>query len=194
MLMFGWDFEVGAWSRFWICLIKICVRICDMTSRNYFGKQNSTLGSVVPLAMLLYNMYHLIIDNKMWKPFKSYSSASFFCVGILSTESFKWGQEVHYILLVFPQAAHVHAPLLVQDVITINIVTNKHIKLDSFKTLRTHKKIHLHKFSSQSSSFYPETPSAIKLSPRMHFFLTIFDKYFPHLWLGMWQRQEKDKD
>ena len=165
-----------------------------MSLRSYFGKQNSTLGSVVPLAMLLYNMYHLIIDNKMWKPFKSYSSASFFCVGILSTESFKWGQEVHYILLVFPQAAHVHAPLLVQDVITINIVTNKHIKLDSFKTLRTHKKIHLHKFSSQSSSFYPETPSAIKLSPRMHFFLTIFDKYFPHLWLGMWQRQEKDKD
>ena len=51
ILMFGWDFEVGAWSRFWICLIKICVRICDMTSRNYFGKQNSTLGSVVPLAM-----------------------------------------------------------------------------------------------------------------------------------------------
>ena len=49
MLMFGWDFEVGAWSRFWIYLIKIC----DMTSRNYFGKQNSTLGSVVPLAMFI---------------------------------------------------------------------------------------------------------------------------------------------
>ena len=51
MLMLGWDFELGAWLRFWICLIKICVRICDMTSRNYFGQQNSTLGSVVPLAM-----------------------------------------------------------------------------------------------------------------------------------------------
>ena len=38
MLMFGWDFE------FWN-LIKICVRTC------YFGKQNSTLGPVVPLAM-----------------------------------------------------------------------------------------------------------------------------------------------
>ena len=24
-------FEVGAWSRFWRCLIKICVRTCDMT-------------------------------------------------------------------------------------------------------------------------------------------------------------------
>ena len=36
--MFGWDFE------FWN-LIKIYVRPC------YFGKQNSTLGSVVPLAM-----------------------------------------------------------------------------------------------------------------------------------------------
>ena len=36
MLIFGWDFEVDAWSRW--NLIKICV-------------MNSTLGSVVPLAM-----------------------------------------------------------------------------------------------------------------------------------------------
>ena len=28
---FGQDFEVGSWSRFWRCLIKICVRTCDMT-------------------------------------------------------------------------------------------------------------------------------------------------------------------
>ena len=34
-------------------MIKICLRTCDMTSRSYFGKQNSTLGSVVPLAMFL---------------------------------------------------------------------------------------------------------------------------------------------
>ena len=41
--MFGWDFEVDAWSRFWRwIMIKICVWTCDM---------NSTLGSVVPLAM-----------------------------------------------------------------------------------------------------------------------------------------------
>ena len=32
-------------------LIKICGRTCDMTLRSYFGKMNSTLGSVVPLAM-----------------------------------------------------------------------------------------------------------------------------------------------
>ena len=51
-LMFGWDFEVDAWSRFWRWnLIKICVWIRDMTSRCYFGKMNSILGSVVPLAM-----------------------------------------------------------------------------------------------------------------------------------------------
>ena len=25
--------------------------LCDMASRSYFGKMNSTLGSVVPLAM-----------------------------------------------------------------------------------------------------------------------------------------------
>ena len=45
--MFGQDFDVKVWSKdfeFWN-LIKICVRTC------YFGKQNSTLGSVVPLAM-----------------------------------------------------------------------------------------------------------------------------------------------
>ena len=41
--MFGWDFEVDAWSRFWRWnLIKICVRTCDI---------NSTLRSIVPLAM-----------------------------------------------------------------------------------------------------------------------------------------------
>ena len=38
MVMFGWDFEVGARSRFWRCLIKICVWTCDMTQRSYFGK------------------------------------------------------------------------------------------------------------------------------------------------------------
>ena len=43
MLMFGWDFEVVAWSKFWRwTLIKICLRNCDM---------NSTLGSVAPFAM-----------------------------------------------------------------------------------------------------------------------------------------------
>ena len=43
--MFGWDFEVDAWLRFWRWnLTNICVWTCDM---------NSTLGSVVPLAMFL---------------------------------------------------------------------------------------------------------------------------------------------
>ena len=41
ILMFGWYLEVIA-SKFWNCLIKICGLTCDM---------NSTLGSVVPLAM-----------------------------------------------------------------------------------------------------------------------------------------------
>ena len=47
--MFGQDFDVKVWSKdfeFWN-LIKICVRTC------FFGKQNSTLGSVVPLAMFI---------------------------------------------------------------------------------------------------------------------------------------------
>ena len=32
-------------------MIKICDWTCNMTSRSYFGKMNSILGSVVPLAM-----------------------------------------------------------------------------------------------------------------------------------------------
>ena len=39
ILMFGWDFEVNAWSRFWTWNL---INIFDM---------NSTFGSVVPLAM-----------------------------------------------------------------------------------------------------------------------------------------------
>ena len=45
MLMFGWDFEVDAWSRFWRWNLINFVWTCDM---------NSTLGSVVPLAMFVH--------------------------------------------------------------------------------------------------------------------------------------------
>ena len=49
MSMFSWDFEVVSWLRFWRWnLSKLCVRTHDMTSRSYFGKMNSNLGSVVP--------------------------------------------------------------------------------------------------------------------------------------------------
>ena len=65
MLMFGWDFEISAWSRFWRCLMKICVRICDMTSRRYFGKQNSTLGSVVPLAMFFKFVFSWLLQKRI---------------------------------------------------------------------------------------------------------------------------------
>ena len=61
MLMFGWNFEVDAWSRFWRWnLIKICVWIRDITSRSYYGKMNSILGSVVPLAMFFYKGLTLV--------------------------------------------------------------------------------------------------------------------------------------
>ena len=54
MSMFSWDFEVVSWLRFWRWnLSKLCVRTHDMTSRSYFGKMISILGSVVPLAMFL---------------------------------------------------------------------------------------------------------------------------------------------
>ena len=67
---FGQDFEVDVQARFWswslvivlllmlhvimkfkIGLVKSFVRTCDLTSRSYFDEQNSTLGSIVPLAM-----------------------------------------------------------------------------------------------------------------------------------------------
>ena len=65
MLMFGWDFEVSAWSIFWRCLIKICERTCDLTKRSYFEKQNSALGSVVPLAMFL-NIVQNCENIQLW--------------------------------------------------------------------------------------------------------------------------------
>ena len=38
----------------------ICVWTCDVTSKSYFGKMNSTLGAVVPLAMF-------VILSPFWK-------------------------------------------------------------------------------------------------------------------------------
>ena len=43
--MFGWDFEVDAWSNF---IFRISTKICFWTC-----DKNSTLGSVVPLAMFI---------------------------------------------------------------------------------------------------------------------------------------------
>ena len=64
MLIFGWGFEVAAWSGLWKWnLIKICLRTCDMTYRSYFGDQNSTLGSVVPLAMFFFCFYRHLAEN-----------------------------------------------------------------------------------------------------------------------------------
>ena len=61
VLMFGW--YLNSCARFWRSnLIKICFRSCDMTSRSYFGEQNSTLGSVVPLAMF----HNLVREAKKW--------------------------------------------------------------------------------------------------------------------------------
>ena len=67
---FGQYFEVDVQARFWswslvivlllmlhvimkfkIGLVKSFVSTCDLTSRSYFDEQNSTLGSIVPLAM-----------------------------------------------------------------------------------------------------------------------------------------------
>ena len=42
-------------------VIKFCVWTCVMTSRSYFGKMNSTLGSVVPLAMFGLNTIRKVL-------------------------------------------------------------------------------------------------------------------------------------
>ena len=63
MFIFAWAFEVDACSRFWRWnLIKICVRTCNM---------NSTLGSVVPLAMFRFHLcatrvHHSTDGNYSW--------------------------------------------------------------------------------------------------------------------------------
>ena len=61
MLMFGWDFEVNAKSRFrnW-SFVKNCVRTCYM---------NSTLGSVVPLAMFNAGWVLLVCANVILQQF-----------------------------------------------------------------------------------------------------------------------------
>ena len=56
MLMLGWNFEVDVLSRFWRWnLIKICEIFRNLwyDLKSYFGKENSTLESVVPLAMFV---------------------------------------------------------------------------------------------------------------------------------------------
>ena len=60
--MFGQDFDVKVCSKdfeFWN-LIKIGVRTC------FFGKQNSTLGSVVPLAMFTLDTLRGFVNIKLW--------------------------------------------------------------------------------------------------------------------------------
>ena len=84
MLIFGWCFEVAAWSRLWRWIvIKICLRACDMTLRSYFGEQNSTLGSVVPLAMFL--LYGVCLCVDIWDFVWEYDpSFLFFCSRIVN--------------------------------------------------------------------------------------------------------------
>ena len=48
-LLFGRDYEDET-------LLNICLRTCYMTKKSYFGNQNTTLGSVVPLAMFIKNL------------------------------------------------------------------------------------------------------------------------------------------
>ena len=58
-------FFVDAQLRFWRWnVIKICVWTCAMTLRGYFGKMNSTLGSVVPLAIFCCRFHFLRLFDR----------------------------------------------------------------------------------------------------------------------------------
>ena len=82
LVILGWGYDVLSWSKCWCLvdassrfwrwnLIKICVRTSDITLRIYFGKQNSTLGSIVPLAMFLnkalrsYSVGELVFSGRL---------------------------------------------------------------------------------------------------------------------------------
>ena len=77
--MFGWDFEDDAWSRFWRWnSIKICVWTCD---------KNSTLGSVVPLAMFTLNLpskcFSWLSRCKQLRILRSLHCSPLFCSSLL---------------------------------------------------------------------------------------------------------------
>ena len=44
------------------------IKICDMTSRSYFGKMNSILGSVVPLAMFFTQSLYFLSQDECNNP------------------------------------------------------------------------------------------------------------------------------
>ena len=69
---------------------------CDMTSRSYFGKMNSTLGSVVPLAMLLG-----IYLDLTFSLFKFVIKPSFACQGIIILLSFNFKYYLIFAASVF---------------------------------------------------------------------------------------------
>ena len=61
ILKFKFSRNADIWSRFWRCCLaeimkmkydQFFLRTRDMTLKSYFGNQNSTLGSVVPLTTL----------------------------------------------------------------------------------------------------------------------------------------------
>ena len=93
--------KVGAWSIFWRWkLIKFCVRPCDMTKISNFGKQNSILGSVVPLAM--FNILYYILLSVLRQGCNSETAfhvvVAFYLLGKMMrrrvTRSLKWGFSV----------------------------------------------------------------------------------------------------
>ena len=88
-LMFGWHFEVDSWSRFWRWnLIKICVWTCNM---------NSTLGSVVPLAMFSLESQFRCIDRHGKQPQNESIGILSFLV-LLLPSTIDWPQMLIFLL------------------------------------------------------------------------------------------------
>ena len=132
--MFGRDFEVCAWSRSWRWnLIKICVWTCLN-----FGEQNSTLGSVVPLAMFdsslttdsLIALSLCFRSSPMWQSWLWFSSMLF---SLLLTYFIL---QLKYIPLFSRMSKNIHVTLLFVISFAAPILTEELTKVVRFNKLQ----------------------------------------------------------
>ena len=88
------------------------IKICDMTSRSYFGKMNSILGSVVPLAMFTFLLEK---PNKIWHNGKFVGL--FQLVPLIYFQKSKFNFKVFFIfsLCCFPAAPSADKPSGIWD-------------------------------------------------------------------------------
>ena len=69
--MFGWDFEVDAWSRFWRwSFIKICVWTCDMTPKVTLARWTQSSGPLCLWQCFSQN-FHFVNQPTIWEAEKN---------------------------------------------------------------------------------------------------------------------------